>query len=55
MMIPDAWLDDCSDEIELMAAQQRLRDIGALLIAFSKVGDERLLELAITMTGEYDE
>ena len=55
MMIPDAWLDDQSEEIEMMLVQQRLRDVGALLVAFKANGDERLLEMAITLTGEYDE
>lgn len=54
MIIPDAWLDE-SDEIEVAMMHQRLHDIAALLLAFKKTGDERLLELAITMTGEYDE
>jgi hypothetical protein len=54
MIIPDAWRDDEPD-LELINLQQQLCDIGALLIAFQKTGDERLLFMAMRMTGEYDE
>ena len=54
MIKPEMWMEEC-DQIELMSLQQRMQDIAALLVAFKQSGDERLLELAITLTGEYDE